>query len=92
MTDRPARDATPAPPWNATMGPPPRVRSWPPGKQPNMRIRVDGQWRRASVRQRQDWGDGRVRVLCDVWLPDGIGGDSAVVRGYWWDAAAMRTG
>jgi hypothetical protein len=57
-----------------------------------MRIRVDGQWRRASVRQRQDWADGRIRLLCDVWMPDGIGGTSAVARGYWWDSSSMRTG
>jgi hypothetical protein len=57
-----------------------------------MRIRVDGEWRRAVVLARQDYAGGRVRVLCDVWMPDDLGGTSAVVRGYWWDAAAMRTG
>jgi hypothetical protein len=57
-----------------------------------MRIRIDGEWRRAVVLARQDYAGGRVRVLCDVWMPDDLGGTSAVVRGYWWDAAAMRTG
>jgi len=74
------------------MGHKPRVTSWPPGKRPTLRIRVDGQWRRAEVLQRQDFTDGRVRYLCDVWMPDGHGGTTAIARGYWWDGRAMRPG
>lgn len=89
----PAPNARPAPPWRDDMGiPPPRSRTWPPGQQPRLRIRIDGQWRRATVIARQDWADGRIRVLCDVWLPDpGIGGAlTARSQAYWWDARVMR--
>lgn len=74
------------------MGSAPRTRIWPSGKQPTLQVRVDGQWRRAAVLQRQDWPDGRVAYLMDVWLPDGFRPDStsAMVRTYWWDPAAMR--
>lgn len=92
MTDRPARDATEAPPWRPDLGPAPRVRIWPPGEQPAMQVRVDGEWRHASVLARHDWADGRVSYQCELRLPDRADGTSAVVRGFWWDAAAMRAG
>jgi hypothetical protein len=92
VTDPPERDAVEAPPWTEAMGPRPRVTSWPSGKRPTLRIRVGGEWRRAEVLQRQDFADGRVRYLCDVWMPNDVGGTTAIARGYWWDGRAMRTG
>lgn len=38
----------------------------------------------------QDWPDGRIRPLCEVYLPIEGGDMSWLVRGYWWDSAAMR--
>jgi hypothetical protein len=85
-------DATEAPPWNDTMGPAPRVRTWPAGEQPALDIRIDGEWRHASVLARHDWPDGRVSYQVELRLPDVADGTSAVVRAYWWDPAAMRAG
>jgi hypothetical protein len=92
MTDS-APDATPAPPWRDDMGiPEPDSRTWPPGKQPELRIRVDGRWRRATVIGRQDWPDGRIRYQCEIWLPDPAarGACTARTRAYWWDPRTMR--
>ncbi|MFJ4847522.1 hypothetical protein [Streptomyces sp. NPDC088733] len=92
MTQHPAplpeADAVEAPPWDPAKRPGPAIRSY--GTQrPRMRIRIDGVWRDAQVIQRQDWPDGRIRMLCDVYLPSEVGW-VWLVRGYWWDSAAMR--
>ncbi|WP_405769360.1 DUF6233 domain-containing protein [Actinacidiphila glaucinigra] len=87
MTDQ-QRDARPCPPW--VSGPQPRLRSYAPTERPRLRIRVDGAWRSATVRQRQDWPQG-VAYQVDIALPDpDLGYDVPVIRTYWWDPDTMR--
>ena len=83
----PEADAVEAPPCDPARRPGPRIRRYAP--RPRLRIRIDGVWRDAQVIQRQDWPDGRIRMLCDVQLPSDVG-LVWLVRGYWWDSAAMR--
>ena len=77
------------------MGPEPRVRTWPPGRRPAMRVYAEGAWRRAWVLQRQDWPDGRTAYMLDVLLPSRppIPGDphsqDYFVRTYWWGTGSM---
>lgn len=55
-----------------------------------MEIRVAGHWRQARVMARQRYQDGRIQVLCEVYAPSDTVGWAWLVRGYWWDTAAMR--
>jgi hypothetical protein len=48
---------------------------------------VDGQWRAATLAQREDRTDGTVLVHVDVHLPAYVG---PVRRTYAWDPAAVR--
>ncbi|MFB7285420.1 hypothetical protein [Actinacidiphila glaucinigra] len=93
MPDQPPpahKDAVEAPPWDPARKPGPRITTYDRLTRPRLRIRVDGVWRDARVQQRQDWPDGRIRVQCEVYLPIEGGYMSWLVRGYWWDTAAMR--
>ncbi|MDX3353876.1 DUF6233 domain-containing protein [Streptomyces sp. ME01-24h] len=82
------RDARPCPPW--VSGPKPRITSWAPADRPRMQVHVDGAWRWATVRQRQDWPQG-VAYQVDVALPDReLGYDTEVIQTYWWDPDTMR--
>jgi hypothetical protein len=90
-TNRPAeRDAEPAPPWDPARKPEPPRQSYDRLERPSLSIRVGGEWRRAEVMQRENWPDGRVRLLCWVYLPNDSEGMAWRVRSYWWDRAAMR--
>jgi hypothetical protein len=72
------------------MGPAPRVHVYEHGHQPLMYIRVDGEWRFATVRARHTWPDERVAYQVDLQLtgPGGIVGSYS--RTYWWSESAMR--
>lgn len=101
VNDEP-RDAVEAPPWRPEAGPEPQVTAYLPGHRPLLRVRIDGEWRTATVRARHDYppGDypnaGRVAYQVDIRLPakPGYPDDPRAMetysRTYWWDPAAMR--
>ena len=71
------------------MGPPPRVHVYEHGKEPLMRIRVQGTWHTCTVRARHDWPDGRVAYQVDIRLVTD-GAEGTVSRTYWWNPDTMR--
>jgi hypothetical protein len=86
MTDAPAeRDAQPARVWRHGDGPT-RRRSWPRGGGPRIEVRVDGQWRFATVAVREERG-GRVICHVDICLP---GHSGLQRRAYVWDPVGIR--
>ncbi|MFD8075791.1 hypothetical protein ACFV3E_24440 [Streptomyces sp. NPDC059718] len=84
------KDAEEVRPWDKDRDPPIRTKAYTGAGRPRMRVRTGGQWRDARVRARHDWPDG-VRLLCDVYLPDGDGSWAWYVRYFRWDPTAMRT-
>ncbi|MEU4093279.1 DUF6233 domain-containing protein [Streptomyces sp. NPDC026673] len=88
MSDQ-QRDARECPTW--VSGQRPRTHGWAPADRPRMQIHVEGAWRWATVRQRQDWPDGRVAYQVDILLPDPeFGRDAHYIRSYWWDPETVR--
>ena len=73
------------------MGPEPCVTTWS-YPRPRMLVHLDGTWRRAEVRQRYDWADGKVSYQLDVWLPSEDNPRRMTLKcdSYWWDPATMR--
>lgn len=80
-------EAAPARPWRREDGPPPRVRTWPPGNRPALLVRSAGRWRRARVTARQDWADGRVIYQVEV---DLLGDATVTHRLYQWPQPGLR--
>lgn len=80
------RDAQLARVWRPGDGPT-RRHSWPTGAGPRLEIRIDGQWRAATLITREDRTDRSVLVHVDIHLPGYVG---EVRRTYTWDAAAIR--
>lgn len=85
-------DAVEVPPWRPEMGSPPKVRVYPAGRAPMLRIRTGGAWRSAVVMARQDWPDGRIGVQVSIRLPvPALGGRAeSFCRTYAWDREAMH--
>lgn len=86
-------DAVEVPPWRPEMGRPPRVRVYPARGAPQLRVRVDGVMRSASVTARHDWPSGVIGVQVAIRLPaPDLGGRLETYgRTYLWDPAAMHT-
>ncbi|MFF9819418.1 hypothetical protein [Streptomyces sp. NPDC014006] len=80
-------DAVTARPWCPQDGPKPVVWTWPSTDPPALWVRAAGRWRRAVVRARQDWPDGRViyQVLVDA---EGTGSKGS--RAYPWPQNGLR--
>ncbi|MFE2539008.1 hypothetical protein [Actinacidiphila glaucinigra] len=87
--ERVERDAEVAPPWDADRDPPMQQVTYHSSRRPRMKIRVAGHWRQARIIARQRYQDGRLAVLCEVSTPSDVG-PVWLVRGYWWNPAAMR--
>lgn len=86
MPDEPPVEAREVRPWRAGDGPL-RTRSW--GlRGPAVEVWVEGAWRTAQVRQRQDWADGTVAVQVDILLPS-VGASTS--RTYAWDPRSIRS-
>lgn len=73
--------------WRPEEGPI-RTRHWPPGRGPVLEVYVEGAWRRAEVRQRQD-RTGFVAVQVEITLPS-VGPTTTCTRTYAWDPRAMH--
>lgn len=80
----PAREV---PAWRPEEGPI-STHSWPPGRGPVLEVYVEGAWRRAEVRQRQDRAV-FVAVQVEISLPS-VGATTICTRTYAWDSQAMR--
>ena len=85
-------DSAPRDPVDAAGAPPgegapsqPQVQVYPTGRKPVVRVRVEGRWRIAVVRERHDFGPGGTayRVLLD----DGTG---PVIRTYPWPSTDLE--
>ncbi|MCU4750264.1 hypothetical protein [Streptomyces sp. G-5] len=80
-------EAVEARPWRPEDGPEPQVWVWPYGTEPALWVGVGGQWRRATVRARQDHADGRTvyQTLVDL-----DGSSEVLTRSYQWPQAGLR--
>ncbi|MEU4986659.1 MULTISPECIES: hypothetical protein [unclassified Streptomyces] len=81
-------EAVPARPWRREDGPPPQVKTWPPGDRPALLVRSAGRWRYAPVKARQDWADGRVIYQVEV---DLLGDTTVTHRLYEWPQPGLRS-
>jgi len=85
MPDETPVEAREVRPWRPGDGPL-RTRSW--GlRGPAVEVHVEGAWRTAQVRQREDRADGTVAVQVELLLPS-VG--ASTVRAYTWDPRSIR--
>jgi hypothetical protein len=85
MTEAPGPvEAREVPPWRPGDGPT-LTRTWTHGG-PTVEVYVQGEWRPATVLQRQDRGEGLTTYHVTIGLPET--GDT--YRAYAWDPAAIR--
>ena len=80
-------DLVEARPWRPGDGPPPKVRTWPPGEQPALWVWLRGKWQYAPVTARQDWADGRVVYQVEV---EAEHATEVSARRYQWPQPGLR--